>query len=168
MRTQLLVGVAKEPGSQVFSRFAADQVFAEQPLDCFRDKRGWATVADGARDGGMLAHRSTEAEVVSIGQFAFVLDFLAFHADVCDPVLAASIGASGHMEAELLIELRKTLFHFVDEPAREALGFSDGQFAELSAGAGDSSAKEEGAFDLKADLSEFANQFAQSCGLERR
>ena len=58
----------------------------------------------------MLAHCSAEAEVVRIGQLAFVLDLLAFDADVGNPVLAAAVGAAGHMQLELLIELRQPLF----------------------------------------------------------
>jgi hypothetical protein len=43
----------------------------------------------------VLAHRSAEAEVVGVGELAFVLDLLAFDADVGDPVLAAAVGAAG-------------------------------------------------------------------------
>jgi hypothetical protein len=108
----------------------------------------------------VLADRSAEAEVVGVGELALVLDLLAFDADVGDPVLAAAIGAAGDVQLELLVELRQALFELVDEPAREALGLSDGQLAELRAGAGDGAAPEGRAFDVEADLAQFARQLA--------
>ena len=66
-----------------------------------------------------------------------MLDLLAFEANVGDPMLAATVGASGDVELELLIESGKPLLHLLHEPAAEALGFRDGEFAELGSGAGD-------------------------------
>src|SRR5579863_1301381 len=108
----------------------------------------------------MLADRSAEAEVVRVGQFAFVLDLLALDADVGNPVLPAAVGAAGYVQAQLLVELGKALFHLFDEPAREAFGLGDGQLAELGAGAGHRAAPEHGTFDVEPDLAEFAGQFA--------
>ena len=107
----------------------------------------------------MLADRSAEAEVVGVGQLAFVLDLLAFDADVGDPVLAAAVGAAGDVEPELLIELRNALFEFVDEPAGEAFGLGDGELAEFGAGAGDGAAPERRALDVETDLAKFAHKF---------
>ena len=73
-----------------------------------------------------------------------MLDLLAFDADVGDPVLSATVGAAGDVEAKLLVELRQALFKFVDKPAGEALGLRDGELAELRAGAGDGAAPEIG------------------------
>ena len=105
------------------------------------------------------ADGSAKAEVVGVGELAVVLDLLAFHADVGDPVLAAAVGASGYVEAELLVELRQALLELIDEPAGEALGLGDGQLAEFSAGAGNGAAPEVGGLDLEADLAQFARQF---------
>ena len=117
---------------------------AQQALDGFGHERRGAAIADRARDGGVLADRSAEAEVVGVGQLALVLDLLAFEADVGDPVLAAAVGAAGDVELELLVELGQALFELVDEPAGEALGLGDGELAELGAGAGDGAAPEVG------------------------
>ena len=100
----------------------------------------------------MLADGSAKTEVVGVGELAFVLDFFAFDADVGDPVLAAAVGAAGYVELELLVEAGEAVFELVDEPAREALGLSDGQLAELGAGAGDGAAPKVSAFDLQTDL----------------
>jgi hypothetical protein len=125
---------------------------AQQALDCFGDERRGAAIADGARDSGVLAYGSAEAEVVGVGELAFVLDLLAFDADVGNPVLAAAVGAAGYVELELLVESGQALFKFVDDPAGEAFGLSDGQLAELGAGAGDGAAPEGRAFDVETDL----------------
>ena len=138
------------------------QVLAKQSLDGFRDKRRGAAIANRARDGCVLADRSTKAEVESVGELAFVLDLLAFHADVGDPMLTASVGAACDVEAKLLVELRQALLKLVDKPAGEPLGFSDGQLAEFGAGAGDGAAPEVGGFDVEADLAQFARQFRRS------
>jgi len=52
-------------------------------------------------------------------------------------LLAASIGAAGHVELELLVEAGSRSSSSSTDPARESFGLSDGEFAELSAGAGD-------------------------------
>ena len=157
-----------KPGAQILFGLALGEVVAQQALDGFRHQRRGAAIADRARDGSVLADRSAEAEVEGVGELALVLDLLAFDADVGDPVLAAAIGAAGDVQAELLVELRQALFEFVDEPAGEALGLSDGQLAELGAGAGDGAAPEGGALDVEADLAEFARQFAGLVRWERR
>ena len=91
---------------KIFFGPAVGQVLAQQALDGFGHQRRGAAIADRARDGCVLADRSAEAEVVSVGQLALVLDLLAFDADVGDPVLAAAVGAAGDVQPELLVELR--------------------------------------------------------------
>ena len=147
-----------EPGAQVFVGLAARQVVAQQALDGFGHERRGAAIADRAGDGSVLADRSAKAEVIGVGQLALVLDLLAFHADVGDPVLAAAVGAAGDVEAKLLIELRQALFEFVDKPAGKALGLGDGELAEFGARAGDGAAPEGRAFDLQTNLAEFARR----------
>ena len=106
------------------------------------NERRRATITDRAGNPSVPAHGPAEAEIVGVGQLAIVLDLLAFNADVGDPMLAAAIGATGNVQAQLLIELRQALFEFVDEPASKSLGLSDGELAELGARAGDGSAPE--------------------------
>src|SRR5580698_7039332 len=150
MGAEFVVGVTAEPGAEVFVESAVGKVFAEQALDGFGDERCGASIADGARNGGVLADGSAEAEVISVGELAFVLDLFAFYADVGDPVLAAAVGAAGDVELELLVEAGEALLELVDEPAGEAFGFSDGELAEFGAGAGDGAAPEVRTLDLQA------------------
>ena len=75
--------------------------------------------------------------------------FLALDADVGDPVLTATVGASGYVQLQVLIETGQTLFQFFDQPAREALGFGDGELAEFRAAAGDCAARESRPADFK-------------------
>ena len=70
----------------------------------------------------MLPNRSTETEVVGIYQFAFVLDLLAFDPDVGNPVLSATVRASGDVQLQVLIEAGKTFFEFFNQPAGEGFG----------------------------------------------
>ena len=106
----------------------------------------------------MLAHGAAKAEVISVHQRAIVLYLLALQADVGDPVLPAAVGAAGHIQLELLIELRQALFQLLDQPARKALGLRNGQLAELGACAGNRAAPEHGALDMQADLIELKRQ----------
>ena len=62
------------------------------------------------------------------------------------------------MQPKLLVELRNAAFQLVDQPAGEALGFSNGEFAELGAGAGHGAAPKIGGLHVQADLAEFADQ----------
>src|SRR5208337_449194 len=164
LRAQLIVGVTREPTTQTLLGLAvglaAAEVIAQQAFNGFGHQRRRATVAHRPRDARMLAHGSAETEVVSVGQFALMLDLLALEADVGDPVLAAAVGAAGNVELELLIELRQPLLELVDQPAREALGFGNRQLAKFSAGAGDGAAPEGWGFNVQADLAQFARQFA--------
>ena len=116
----------------------------------------------------MLAYGSAQAEVVRVGQLAFVLDLLAFHADVGDPVLAAAIRAAGHIQPELLIELRQPLFQFVHQPARKALGLGDGQLAEFRARAGHRAAPERSSLRPAGRSAQFAVQVPPFSGSGRR
>src|SRR5271170_8221527 len=76
----------------------------EQALDGVRNVGCGAAVANGSRNGGELPEAAAYAEVVGIDHLAVDSDFLAFNADVGDPVLAATVGAAGDVEFQLLIE----------------------------------------------------------------
>ena len=93
---------------------------------------------------GELADAAAHAEIVGVDHSAVLLDFFAFDADVGDPVLAATVGASGDVQFELLFEAGEAVFEFRGEPAGEAFGFGEGEFAEFRAGAGDRAAREGG------------------------
>ena len=84
------------------------------------------------------------------------LIFFAFEADVGDPVLAAAIGAAGDVDAELLLEAGDAVVELVGEPAGEAFGFGESEFAELGAGAGDGGASEGGGANRQSGGGEFA------------
>ena len=107
----------------------------------------------------MLAHRTAEAEIVGIGQLAFMLDLLALDADVGNPVLSATVRAAGNMQPELLVKLRQALFELIHEPTRETLGLSDGELAEFCSGAGYRAAPEGRCLDMQANLFQLARQF---------
>ena len=160
MRAQFVIRMAREPLAQVLVVPAVGKILPQQTLDRFGHQRRRAAITNWARDICELAYRAAKAEVVGVRQLALVLDLLAFDADVRDPVLAAAIRASSHVQAELLIELRDPLLELADEPASKALGLGDGKLAELGAGAGDCATPEVGGFDVQADLAEFAHQFA--------
>ena len=165
---QFVVGMARKPGAQIFVRLARPPGTGAAGAQSLREPAARAAIADRARDAGVLANRSAEAEVVSIDELAFVLDLLAFDADVGDPVLAAAVGAAGDVQPQLLIELRQALFKLVDQPAREALGLGDGQLAEFGARAGDGAAPEGRAFHVQADGAKFAHQLRRLSRSGRR
>ena len=66
-------------------------------------------------------------------------------------MLAAGVGAAGHVELDLLVEAGETVLHLADQPLREALGLGDGELAELGAGAGDRPAPEGRDIDLETE-----------------
>ena len=110
-----------------------------------------------ARDGGDLADTAADAEIVGIDHFAVGFNFLAFDADIGNPMLAAGIGAAGDVKAELFLIVGETIFELLCEPASVGLGFGEGEFAEFGAGAGDGAANEGGRFDGEAGVGEFTD-----------
>ena len=89
----------------------------------------------------MQTNRTPQAEVVSILHLAVDFQFLAFNADVGDPMLTATIGAAGDVQFQVLIEARQTLFQFLHQPSGEAFCFCNGKFAKLAPAARNGSAK---------------------------
>ncbi len=152
------VVVACEVGAEVFAWVAGFEVGVEEALDGVGAVFGGGAEADLAGDAGVLADGSSEAEVEGVDHFSVLLDFFAFEADVCDPALSAGVGASGDVDADLLVEAGEAVFEFGDEPLVEALGLCDGELAELGAGAGDGSAPEGGGVDVEADAVEFDDE----------
>ena len=113
----------------------------------------------------MQAERAAHAEVVGIDHLAINFCLFAFEADIGDPVLAATVGASGHVQLQVLIEAGETLVHLLDQPARKALRLSNGDLAEFGAAAGDRSTRERGTTHAESDRIEL---FGERFGVERR
>jgi len=63
---------------------------------------------------------------------AFVFDLLPFEAMSAIQCWPQLFGAAGNVKAQRLIELGQALFELVDQPAREAFGFGDGELAEFA------------------------------------
>src|SRR5262249_38083723 len=113
------------------------QINPQQSSDRLRNVTGPATIAYGTCETRVLTYRAAQAKVVGILHPAIDLDLLAFKADVGQSMLATTVWAAGHIDTQLLIERRHSLLQFLHQPARERLGFRDGQFAEFRAGTGD-------------------------------
>src|SRR5712672_1979416 len=96
--------MANEKLAEIFARCAVFIELKKKALDRAGHIRGGATVAYRTSDGGKLPHASADAKVIGVNHFAVNLDFFAFNADVRDPVLAATVGTAGHVDAELFLE----------------------------------------------------------------
>src|SRR6476620_6867168 len=70
--------MAREKLPQIFSAMARLHVMAQQPLNGLRHFIGGAAIAHRPRESGMLAHRASQAEVISVLGAAFRLDLFAF------------------------------------------------------------------------------------------
>ena len=161
---QLLITRAGKVSAQVFSRPPRLQITAQQPFQRIRHLGCQATVSYRSGDLLMQADRTAYAKVVGVFQFALVLDLLAFHPNVGDPMLSAAIGAASHVQFELLVEAGQPLFELIDNPTGKALGLGDGQLAELASGAGDRASPERGTFDRQAEGLQFPGQFLRLVG----
>src|SRR5581483_12380012 len=113
-----LFTVARKELTQVFAAEAESQIPAEQPFERLRHLARFAAVPDWPRDSLVLANRAANDEVVGVDEAAFRLDLLAFETDIGDPVLAATVGAAGDVQLELLIEFRQPVLEFFHKPAR--------------------------------------------------
>src|SRR5271165_533427 len=132
--------------TKVFIRISRQQVAFQQSFYGVRHVEGRAAVSNRTSDGLMFANCSSNAKVVSVDKLAVVLDLLAFQADVGDPVLAATVGAPGDVQLQVLLEARQSLIEFFGQPAAKRFGLSDCEFAKFGSGAGDDAAPEGGAF----------------------
>src|SRR5665213_2116905 len=146
-----IVVVAREVGAKVFFGLATGEVGLKQALDSIGNVFGSGTVAQRARSAGVFADGSADAEVEGVYELAILLDLLAFKSNIGYPVLAATVGAAGNVQLDLLVEAGETVFHLADQPLRKAFGFGNGELAELGAGAGDGAAPEGRDVDLEAE-----------------
>ena len=72
-----------------------------------------------ARDGLMLANSPSDAKVVGVDELTVVLDLLALQSEVGDPMLAATVGTTGDVQLDVLLEARQPLVEFFSQPAAE-------------------------------------------------
>src|ERR1035438_2459735 len=110
---------------------ALRQVLPQQTLERIRHLSRRTAISDWPRCSLVQTKRSAQAEVVGVDHAVLNFDLLAFNANIGDPVLSATVGASGDVQFQMLIETRQTFFQFLHQPAREALGFGDSQLAEF-------------------------------------
>jgi hypothetical protein len=156
-RSKSVVGVTNEEMLERFAAMAITVEGVEKTRDGFGNFLSAATVAYGTRDGSNVANAAADAEVVSVDKFAFDFDFLAFDANVGDPVLAATVGAASDVKFELMVEAGIAVLQSFGEPASETLGFRESQFAEFGAGAGHSATHEGGTGNRETAGCEFGN-----------
>jgi len=144
---------------QVFVGFLFLIKILEKALDCVRNFGRGAAVSHRAGDGGKLTHAAADAEIVGVNHLAVLFYFLAFDADVGDPVLPATVRAAGNVEFQLLLEAREPIVKLFAEPTGKAFGFSKRELAEFRASASDGATGEGGGFNGKACGGEFGGDF---------
>ncbi len=144
-RAKNVVRMAREKMLQIFAGVAIGLERIEKARDGFGYFIGTATVADGTRDGRDVADTTAHAKIVGVDKFAIDLDFLAFDANVGDPMLAATVGATGDVQLQVMLEIGIAVLESFGQPASEALGFGKSKFAKFGTGASDSAANECGA-----------------------
>ena len=128
--------------TQVLVGLAHGEILPEQSLDRIRNLSRRAAISHGPRRCLMQTERSAKAEVIGINKAAVDFNLLAINANIGNPVLSATVRASGNVQFQVLIEAWQTLFQFFHQPAREALRLRDRQLAELRAAARDGAAPE--------------------------
>ena len=138
----LVIRMSRKKLPQVFTGIANFFEISQQALDCVWHFRRGAAIPYRTGNRGKFAHRATDAEVIRVHHLAAHFDFLAFQADVRDPMLAAAIRASGNVQLQLLVESRNAVLEFFHQPARKALRLGQRQFAEFGARASDGPARE--------------------------
>src|ERR1041385_3021 len=142
--------MARKKLPQIFAAMPFFEIAAQQALDRIGHFVRGATISDGPGKAGVLAHGAPQTEIIGVLRAAISLDLLAFQPDVGDAMLAATVGAAGNVELQLLLEPGQALFQLFHQPAREGLGFRDRQLAELAASAGHGAAPEGRSGNVKA------------------
>src|SRR3954453_11983313 len=150
--------MAAEEAPEVLTGLALGEVLREQALDGIRNVGCRAAISNRPRRGLIQAERATDAKIVSIDEAIADLNLLAFNTDVGDPVLTATVGATGHVQLQVLIESRQAIFELFYQPTRESFGLGDGEFAEFRAAAGNRATSKARATDAKPNRIEFLRQ----------
>src|SRR6266849_7919977 len=132
---QLRVRVPGKELTQVLVGLTYGQILPEQSLDRIRNLSRKTAISHGARSRLMQTERSTKAEVIGIDEAAVDFHLLAINTNVGNPVLSATVRASGNVQLQVLIETRQTLFQFFHQPQGKALRLRDRELAELRAAA---------------------------------
>ena len=140
-RTDLFVGLLAQKCAQIFIGPAFFlNMFKIKSFDRVGNIGCRAAVSDRTRDGSNLANASSDAEVVGVDHFSVRFYFLAFDADVSDPMLSATVRAASDVQLYLFGKSGKPVFEFGREPAREPFCFSECEFAKFGTGASDGAA----------------------------
>ena len=116
-------------------RRSAGNVRIEHALERIRYVVSRGAVSDTVRDGASPAEPPAHKEVESFHLRFSLLEEDPLEPDVSDPVLAAGVGASGHVELERLVEAQQPLLQILRETDAEQLGFGDRELAVLGSGA---------------------------------
>src|SRR5437667_8232363 len=134
---QFLVAVAGEEFPQILSGQSLLKIALQKTLNRVRNFTRQTPVADWTSNRLMQTDCAAHAEVVGILQPSIYFDFLPFNPNVCDPVLATTIGATSNVKLQMLFKSRQPFFKFFYHPASKTLGFRDRQLAEFRPAAGD-------------------------------
>jgi hypothetical protein len=89
---------------EVLARFPKLLELGQEALNSVRHFAGVTTKTNRARKRLKLANSSANAEVVSVSHAAIHLQLLALNANVRNPVLATTVGATGDVELQLIVE----------------------------------------------------------------
>src|SRR5689334_5820493 len=128
--------------AEVLSGVPLFQIAGQQALNGVRHFTGRAAISNWPAKARTLAHGPAQAEIIGVLDAPVDLELLAFQADIGNAVLAATVRAAGDIELQLLVKRRQALLQLFHQPSRKGLRLSDGEFAELAAGAGHSPAPE--------------------------
>src|SRR4029077_1071235 len=155
---QLRVRVPGKELPQVLVGLACGEILPEQSLDRIRNLSRKAAISNRPRGRLMQTERSAKAEVIGIDEAAVDFHLLTINANVGNPVLSATVRASGNMQLQVLIETWQALFQFFHQPAGEALGLRDRQLAEFRAAACNGAAPERRPAHPQSDRVQFLGQ----------
>lgn len=139
---QVVGGMARQEILQRLGVIAVRVEMVEETRDGVGNFVGGTAIADGTRDGGDLADAAADTEVVGVDEFAIVLDFFAFEADIGNPMLTAGVGTAGDVELDVFLVPGVTLVELFGEPAGKGFCFGEREFAEFGTGASDGAANE--------------------------
>src|SRR5215469_17809889 len=110
---QLGFAVPRKETAQILGWLSLSEIAAQKTLEGVGNFTGQAAISDRTRNGLMQAEGATHAEVVRVREGPIDFDFLAFDADISNPVLSATVGTSGDMQLQVLVEARQAFFHLL-------------------------------------------------------
>jgi hypothetical protein len=92
---QFRLAVPRKELTQILAGLASAEVLPKQPLDGMGNLGCEAPVSDRPRCRLMQAERASQAEIVRVDQAALDFHLLAIDANIGNPVLSATVGATG-------------------------------------------------------------------------